>query len=242
MDYFNEVYLKRLNSQGKNRQERVVSKKEFEFDNLFMKRTEYLIYIKQIDDNECCFAASLQPNKWNESELISNLLISKKFPQLQTGNILRIFQKLEEQEREKIWLVIFHEDNITLGYQSYKLICLDEIATLTDEYGDSIETFPVKFVNSSSKLITDYFTIRTAASYREQNREIRMITKDFDFLKKDLYYLIKKDGWEIGGIDRISIDGVAYVTLSQKLISAPEPKSSKDILVGEDDNFFLNNK
>lgn len=242
MDYFKDVYLKRMNIDGNTRQERVLTRKETEFDNLFMRRTEYLVYVNEVDGNKVCFAASLQPNKYNESEVISNLLISKQFDELQTGNILKIKQKIGEQEQFKTWLVLFHEDNITLGYQLYKLICLDELISLTDEYGDSLETFPVKFVNTSNKIIDDYFNMRTAGSYREQDRTIRFITKDFDFLKKTQYFLIKNDGWEISGIDRISVNGVAFVSMSQKLKNTPEPKSSADILVGEDKNFFLNNK
>jgi hypothetical protein len=42
------------------------------------------------------------------------------------------------------------------------------------------------------------------------------------------------------GLDNLSIDNVAYVTISEKLVREEEPSSSKDILVGEDDNFFLN--
>jgi hypothetical protein len=42
------------------------------------------------------------------------------------------------------------------------------------------------------------------------------------------------------GFDNISIDDVAYVTISERLLREEEPVSSKDILVGENDNFFLN--
>jgi hypothetical protein len=35
---------------------------------------------------------------------------------LKTGDILHIFQKIKEKERDDLWLVLFVEKNITKGY------------------------------------------------------------------------------------------------------------------------------
>ena len=67
MSYFDEVYLKRMNMNGKTRQERVKTRKEKEFDNLFMKRTEYQVQLTQVNHEERYDICSLQPSKWNES-------------------------------------------------------------------------------------------------------------------------------------------------------------------------------
>ena len=40
----------------------------------------------------------------------------------------------------------------------------------------------------------------------------------------------------------MSIKGVSYVSMDEKLIQEEEPISSQDILVGEDTNFFLNGR
>jgi hypothetical protein len=37
MNYFEGCYLKRMNMNGKNRQERIKTRKEHEFDRLFLK-------------------------------------------------------------------------------------------------------------------------------------------------------------------------------------------------------------
>lgn len=60
-------------------------------------------------------------------------------------------------------------------------------------------------------------------------------------IEKGIYFNYKDRGWEIVGIDNISIEGVAYVSIAEYLKREPEPKTSQDILVGEDTNFFLNN-
>lgn len=243
MSYFEDVYLKRMNREGVTQQERVKTRKEKEFDMLFLKKTEYQANIYQINEEESNVICSLQPNKWNESQLISNLLISTMAAPLKTGDILKVFQKVKEVEYDKIWLVIFCEENITKGYQSYKVICLDSEINITNEYGDTIYSVPVKFVNASAALVKDYFSFTQVTNgYREPQREIRCITRDFDFLKKDIYFEYKEKGFEISGIDDISINNVAYISLSEKLVSEPEPRSSAHIPVDDDTNFFLINK
>lgn len=241
MSYFENVYLKRLNKDGNTTQERVKTRKENEFNKLFLKRTEYQANIYQVDDNEANIICSLQPNKWNESQLISNLLIPTEVSPLKTGNILKIFQKIKDKEFNKIWLVLFKEENLTKGYQTYKIICLDEEISIDNEYGDTLYTIPIKFVNSTSSLVKDYFAFGDL-TYREPNKDIKFITKDFDFLKKDVYFIHKDYAFEISGKDNISIENVAYVTISERLRNEIEPKSSADIRVGENENFFLNNR
>ena len=75
--------------------------------------------------------------------------------------------------------------------------------------------------------------------YREPQTTRIFVTQDNEALKKGVYFEYKGRGWEIVGKDNISVDDVAYLYISERLISEPEPVSSDDILVGEDTNFFL---
>ena len=52
MSYFKNVYLKRLNRDGITQQERVKTRKEKEFNMLFLKKTEYQANIYQINEEE----------------------------------------------------------------------------------------------------------------------------------------------------------------------------------------------
>lgn len=241
--YFEDVYLKRLNKDGKNQQDRIKTRKEKEFDLLFLKKTEYLAKIYQVNDLAREVACSLQPNRHNESSLISNLLISTSESTFKTGDILKIKQKIKDEELDRIWLVLFVEKNLTKGYQLFKLICLDSTVNIIDEYGTTKYSIPVKFVNATSNFVQDTFIhSATQLGYREPNGNRIFITHDFDFIKKSEYFEHKERGWEIYGIDNISIENVAYVTFSEKMKKEAEPRSSEDILVGEDKNFFLNGR
>lgn len=242
MGYFEDVYLKRMNLDGETQQERVKTRKEKEFDALFLQKTEYQANILSINEEVSTpILSSLQPNKWNESQVISNLLVSTKSLVFKSGDILEIRQKIKNICYDKKWLILHHLENIAKGYESYKIICLDSEINITDEYGDTQYLIPVKFVNASAALVKDYFSYKDTG-YSEPNREMRFITKDFEFLKKGTYFFYKDKGFEFSGIDNISVDGVGYVSIKEHLISPPEPKSSEEILVGDNDNFFLNNR
>ncbi len=245
MSYFEDVYLKRMNVDGRTQQERIKTRKEKEFEKLFLKKSEYqcLLYgVNQEDRNDVC---SLQPSKWGESELISNLLLSTKTKQLKTGDILNIHFQIKDEKKIGLWLVLFVEENITKGYQLYKVICLDEEVNITDEYGDTKFTVPVKFIHQTGNvqdLLNTNISSTGYLGYREPENVRRIVTRDFDFLNKDVTFKYKNKDWKISGKDNISIDDVAYITIEEKLKAEYEPKSSEDILVGEDDNFFLNGR
>ena len=88
--YFEDVYLKRINIDGKNQQERVKTRKEKEFNLLFLKKTEYQCLVCKVNGEVRGEIGSLQPNKWNESSLLSNLLLRTDSKPLKTGDILEI--------------------------------------------------------------------------------------------------------------------------------------------------------
>ncbi len=241
--YFEDVYLKRINKDGKTQQDRIKTRKEREFDKLFLKKTEYLAKVYQVNDTAREVKCSLQPSSYSERQLLSHLLVSTSEKTFKTGDILRIKQKIKDEEQDKLWLVLFVEGNLTKGYQLFKVICLDSSINLTDEYGTTNFAIPVKFVNVSSQFVQDVFIhSATQLGYREPNGNRILITKDFDFIKKTQYFEYNGRGWEIYGIDNVSVENVAYITISEKMLREAEPIKSQDILVGEDTNFFLNGR
>lgn len=239
MSYFDEVYLKRMNKAGTNRQDRIKTRKENEFDRIYLQRTEYKSIILEVNDSSVAIECSLQPNKWNENSIISNLLVSTSLKPFRTGDILKIKNKIKDKERIDLWLILFVEKNLAEGYQLFKCICLDEKINITNEYGDTIESIPVKVVNASSQFVKDTFSL-IGLGYRETNSNRSFITAENEVLKKGTYFRYKDRAYEIYGQDNLSIKRVTYVSVNEKLYKDEEPRSSEDIMVGEDENFFLN--
>lgn len=242
-NYFTDVYLKRMNIDGTTPQERIKTRKEKEFDLLFLQKTGYKGEIYQVNDTPDSIVCSLQPTLWNQNHLIGKVLTSNEAAPLNTGDLLYIKQTIKEEQQDKIWLILYVDENIAKGYRSYRVICLDSEINLTDEYGTTQYLVPAKFTNASATMILDMF-IHSAVQigYREPQGNRFVITKDYDFVKKMKYFNHKDRGWEIAGIDNLSINNVAYLTISEKMVRDNEPKSSQDIEVGFDTNFFLNGR
>ena len=59
MSYFDEVYIKRMNIDGRTQQERTKTRKEKEFDKLFLKKTMYQSVIYQVNEHSTNFLGSL---------------------------------------------------------------------------------------------------------------------------------------------------------------------------------------
>lgn len=243
MSYFDEVYLKRINKYGTTRQDRVEGRKEMEFDRLYLRDSQYIGNLYKVNDDLKNIECSLQPNKYNEDELISNLLLSRSSEKFNSGDIMYVYQKVKNVEIDKCHIALLKEENVGKGYSLYKVICLDEEINFTDEYGTSQYVIPVKIVSSEKQLVKDYFTISAATTeYREPNFETKVITKDFDFLKKGMQFDYKGKRFEITGNNNISIKGVAFLSIKEQLTKEPEPITSKEIPVSDNTNFFLNNR
>lgn len=239
-NYFVDCYLKRMNKDGRTIQERVRTRKEHEFDRLELPKSKYLACAYQLNGEPIEVSCSIQPAKWKQEQILSNILCSTSSQKFKTGDILRTFQKVKDVELDEFYIIMFVSEDLTHGYQKYEAIKLDTFINNTDDYGDTIRTIPAKFVSETSVYVQDKFTSYGAVSYREPLAHRKFITKDEDFLQKNLYFDYKGRGWEIVGKDNLSIDGVALVSIAEYLISPSEPKTSQDLPVGEDDNFFLN--
>lgn len=240
MSYFDEVYLKRINKDGNNIQERVRTRKEKEFDQIFVKKSKYRATLYEINQEPVEIECAVEPNKWNQDKVISNVLVSTVAQKLKTGDIFKTFQKVKDAEYDKYWIVTFVSDDITHGYQKYEVTELDSILNLTDEYGNTLHTIPIKVVSETSVFVNDKRSSYGSVTYREPLNHRKIMTQNFDFLEKGLYFDYEGRGWEISGKDDLSIKNVAFVSFEERLITPPEPITSEDILVGEDDNFFLN--
>ena len=239
MSYFDEVYLKRMNKNGNTMQERIKTAKENEFDKIYLKRSPYQSLIYEVNETPQEIVCVVAPTRWKD-KLLSNLHCSMKSPVFKTGDVLKILQKVKNEEFDRYWIVISVSDDITHGYRGYEVMVLDTFINQTDEYGDTIRTIPIRFVNETSTFVQDKFTSYGAVSYREPLAHRKFIAQDNDFLKKNMYFDYKDRGWEIVGKDNLSIDGVAYVSIAEYLTKPPEPKTTADIEIGEDENFFLN--
>ena len=242
MSYFEDVYLVRAKKHGNTRQEIRKSRAVNEFERIFLKRTMYYCTIADVNDEELDLAieGSLQVSKRDETKQIYNLL-TKLDDTFNLGDQLKIEQRIGDVYFEKIWLVLFKEEDISKGYNKYKLICLDSVININDRYGVLIKEHPIKILTTNSRFFDDYFEL-SKVLYREPDSQFVFVTKDNSNLKKELYFELSSLGYEISFINRIAINGAAFCSCVEKLKKLPEPSINKEAIeTPSNTNFFLNN-
>ena len=139
-NYFIDCYLKRMNKDGTTIQERVRTSKEREFDKIKMPKSKYLACIYQLNGEPIEILCNIQPAKWKQEQILSNILCSTSAQKFKTGDILRTFQKVKDAELDEFYIIMMVSEDLSHGYQKYEAIKLDSFINNTDDYGDTIRT------------------------------------------------------------------------------------------------------
>lgn len=203
---FFEDYLKNLNQDGENMKRRLITRREKKFDK-YLKRSIY--YSDNIiTDNDICFEGSLQPTKDSEKTCVYTLL-TYKTTELVPGTLI--------YNNNKTWLITHKILDDTRGHNTYTLMLLPVVLTIIN--GDDRCSFPARLVNDSAEAIEDFFSTLSSSTrqYREPDRTLKVICKKYDFLKKDLKFIIEEDTYKIEGINKTACSGCVYLTLGQCL-------------------------
>lgn len=215
MTYFEEVYLKRVNRFGKNIQERIQGKKEYDFE-YFKNKSPNKVNIYK-DSNFVCDGV-LQNKTNSEKEVIDYLLINKDidFPD---GTILETEQFVDLKKQK--WLIFHLDEYVSIGYNRYQIVELDRsIEWINDGliYSEEVH-FTGSGANLRDKSITSKFTIQyNLAAVYLPNKILNLIMKTNPNFQKGTRLLINDEVWKVSGIDKISVPGVSYVTLEEDYI------------------------
>ena len=78
-NYYEDVYLKRMNVDGTTRQERIKTRKEKEFNKIFLKQSEYQVKVQAVNDDKVDIVGTLELNEFNgKKEIQINLQDMRK--------------------------------------------------------------------------------------------------------------------------------------------------------------------
>ena len=236
-NYYEDVYLKRLNRYGYDYQSRVQAQRERDFENKLLKS----VYRVDFEFEDETHPATLERYKQNETELMQYLLtrVSLNIP---NGTILMIPDKdLEPQP----WLVFWLESIKASGYNRYIVLKMTHYITWRDRdaivqnswcymYGQQDNMLKDE-LRSRSRMDTLYTeNLKTSFFIMPLNEKIR---KD-DYLEVGEGAL--REAYRVTGYDIQSTPGVEYVTVDPVYIrdlgSMPKQKAEDDPA----DFFWLN--
>lgn len=212
INYYNDVYLKRVNRFGTNLQERIINKKEHDFYN-FVKKSPNRVTVF-IQDYQ--FEGVLQTKTYNEIETIDYFLTYKTIP-ITNGSILKI-QSINELGKYSYWIVVTKDNFTSAGYNRYTVIRLDrEIRWITNEglIYKALAHISGAGSGGTNRRLTSATKIVNESIVYMPNQVLTVIMQDHEEIKRGTRINIGGQVWKISGFDNITNEGVSYVTLEQ---------------------------
>ena len=236
-NYYEDVYLKRLNRYGYDYQSRVQAQREREFEGKLL-RSVYRVDFEYEDE---VHPATLERYKQDETELMQYLLTRVNL-NIPNGTILMIPDKdLELQP----WLVYWLESIKASGYNKYIVLKMTHHITWRDRDGRE-QTSWCYMYGQQDNMLKDELRSRSRMDtlYTENLKMSFFIMPTNEFLRRDDYLEIGegalKEAYRVTGYDIQSTPGVEYVTVDPVYLrdNSPAPEQTEED--DPDDYYWLN--
>ena len=237
MNYFEDVYLKRLNRYGYDYQSRIQAQREKVFEGLLLKSIYRVDFVYEDEMHP----GLLERYKQDETETMQYLLtrVSLNMP---NGTLLMIPDK---DMKEQPWLVYWLESIKSSGYNRYIVLKMTHFITWRDRSNIERSTWCYLY-GQEDNMLKDEIRSRSRSDtiYAENLKSSFFVCPTNEFIRKDDYMEIGidalKEGYRVTGYDIISTPGVEYVTVDPVYLrDNSEPPVQKE----EDDPaefFWLN--
>lgn len=228
-DYYQDVYLKRLNRYGYDYQSRVQAQREQVFEGLLLKS----VYRVDFDYEGITHPGLLERYKQDETELMQYLLtrVSLNIP---SGTILMIPDK---DRVEQPWLIYWLESIKASGYNRYIVLKMTHYITWRDRENNWRASWCYMY-GQEDNMLKDELRSRSRMDtlYTENLKMSFFIMPTNEFIRKDDYLEIGEDklkeAYRVTGYDINSTPGVEYVTVDPVYLRdhtpAPEQKPGEE--------------
>ena len=235
MDYYNDIYLKRLNRYGLDYQSRVQQKRELNFEQYLLKSVYRVDFYY---DGEA-HPGTLEKYKQDETETFGYLLTRTSL-NIPSGTILMLQDK---DMKEKPWMVYYLEEIKASGYNRYIMVKMTHYIRWTGRDKNVHESW-VYMYGQEDGILKDELKSRSGALYTENTKANFFLMPLNEHIRKDDYLEIGegilKEAYRVTGYDIQSTPGVEYVTVDPIYIydNSPEPVQTPEDK--EEDFFWLN--
>ena len=233
-NYYEDVYLKRLNRYGTDYQSRVQAQREREFEGKLLKS----VYRVDFEYDGETHPATLERYKQDESEL-TQYLLTRVSLNLPSGTVLLIPDK---DLKLQPWLVYWLESVKASGYNRYIVLKMTHFITCRDRNRNEQRTW-CYFHGSGDSALKE--TIKAAGAVYVEDDNSRFVFMPLnENLRKDDYLEIGegnlKEAYRVTGYDIHSTPGVEYVTLNPMYIKDSTPIPTQSGSDNSQDYFWLN--
>ena len=213
MDYFKDVYQKRLNRYGLDYHSRLQNKRQLEFENYLLKTSNRV----DIVYNDWEFPASFERYKQDETETWHYLLTEVKTI-LEPGTILQIPDKRGELAP---WMVYWCEEIHASGYNKYIMIKMTHQIKWKARDGQICESLAYMFGQENNMLKDELKSRSRMQTLYTENLKLNFLILPVNKnINKDDYFTIRindqeemKEAYRVTGFDRISSKGIEYISV-----------------------------
>ncbi len=242
-NYYENVYLKRLNRYGMDYQSRIQGQRERVFEDLLRKS----VYRVDFPYNNEIVPGLLERYTQTDTQTTQYLLTRVNLD-IPVGTVLQIPNKNYEygapltDDNTYYWM-IFYLDNIKAsGYNRYIVLQMTHFINWTDRDGIQRETRGYFYGNHRDKVIDTIMHDTNGALYQEPLMVSHLIMPLNEYMRKDDYFTVTDTGrsivepYRVTGLDRQSDLGVQFVTVDpvyERDLTPPPEKQP-----GDDDTDF----
>lgn len=244
-NFYEDVYLNRLNRYGNDYQSRITGQRRKVFEN-YLYKTPFRVEFMYNDNFQ---VASLEPYKQNETKTLQYLLtdLALKLP---NGTILEIEKpRVDINEIEtNYWMVYWLEEKLTAGYNRYVVLEMTHFIEWKDRDGKMQSTYAY-FYGQEDNMLKDELKSRSRdhALYNENLKMSFFILPFNSKIRKDDYLEVTigeednklTEAYTVVGYDIHSTPGVEYVTVDPVYLrdNTPAPEQSTE---PDEEYFWLN--
>lgn len=236
-DYFNDVYLKRLNRYGLNYQQRIQTQRESMFEQKLLKSVYHVFFEYNGHEEE----GSFEKYKQDETETL-HYLLTKVSLNIPNGTILEIPDK---DGMPHPWMVYWVEHIVASGYNKYVMLRMTHYLTWKDNDGNIQNSWAYMYGQQNGPLVDEIKSGgrgNRLSLYAENTKSSFFVMPLNENLKRDNYLEIGEgklqEAYRVTGYDIQSSEGVEYVTIDPVPIrnnaAAPMNMTGEE----EEDDFF----
>lgn len=235
MNYYQDVYLKRLNRYGNDYQTRVQTQREKMFEQLLLKS----LYRVDFDFGDESHPGVFERYKQDETETL-HYLLTRTILNIPPGNILMIPNK---DGILKPWMVYYLEHINASGYNRYIMLRMTHYITWKARDGQEHSSWAYMY-GQENNMLKDELRSRSRSDvlYTENLKLSFFVMPVNEYIRKDDYLEIGKntpleEAYVVTGYDIQSTEGVEYVSVDPVYLrdETPPPEFS----TGDDPNDYF---
>lgn len=237
MDYYNDIYKKRLNRYGLDYQSRVQGMRERSFELLLEKS----IYRIDFDYDGKINPGVFEKYKQDETRTLHYLLTRTNL-NMPNGTILMLSNK---DEQEEPWMIYYLEDIKASGYNRYIMLKMTHYITWKARDNKIYSSWAYLY-GQENNMLKDELQARSRADarYTENLKTSFFILPINEHIRKDDYLVINEntpleEAYVVTGYDINSTKGVEYITIDPVYIRDKNPDPIKTETDSNEDFFWI---